>query len=68
MERQLLIALLIQTYPISADMLVAEARLDIPPLYRGIVWACALGVKVSDREVAGWAMSHKAILLDILYW
>lgn len=38
--------LLLQGYPYTSERLLAEARIDICPLYRGEIWACVLGVKV----------------------
>lgn len=36
---------LLLTYPSSKDELIKQAQFDIPPLFRGPVWACLLGLK-----------------------
>lgn len=35
-----------QGYPYTRDRIVREARIDIPPLLRGKIWAALLGVQV----------------------
>lgn len=42
---------LLAAYPYNADILRVEAKKDIPPLYRGAVWAALLNVfKDEARE------------------
>ncbi|KAI9143714.1 rab-GTPase-TBC domain-containing protein [Paraphysoderma sedebokerense] len=48
--RTLFFTYLLQLYPLSRDIIIKEARLDVPPLLRGIVWAAVLGV---EGDVAG---------------
>ena len=36
---------LLNEYPFSRDSLIREAKVDIPPLLRGHVWAAILGIK-----------------------
>ena len=40
----------VQSYPLSRPSIVKEAREDIPPLYRGRVWAALLKVDPSYRS------------------
>ena len=39
-----------QGYPYTRERIVREARIDIPPLLRGKIWAALLGVRVSLRS------------------
>lgn len=41
---------LLIAYPYNADILHAEAKKDIPPLYRGAVWAVLLNVIKDEVE------------------
>lgn len=43
-HRVVLFHRLLQGYPFTRHMIVAEAQTDIPPLLRGHIWACVLGV------------------------
>uniref|UniRef100_A0A1B0GKB9 TBC domain-containing protein kinase-like protein n=2 Tax=Lutzomyia longipalpis TaxID=7200 RepID=A0A1B0GKB9_LUTLO len=43
-HRVVLFRRLLQGYPFTRDLIVAEAQKDIPPFLRGQVWACILGV------------------------
>lgn len=43
-HRVVLFHRLLQGYPFTRQMVVAEAQTDIPPLLRGHIWACILGV------------------------
>jgi len=36
---------LLDQYPYSRDEIIKEARMDIPPLLRGQIWAAVLGIK-----------------------
>ncbi|CAO3617771.1 unnamed protein product [Cunninghamella echinulata] len=44
-QRQLLFSKLLQQYPASRKELIHQAKIDIPPLFRGKVWAAILGVQ-----------------------
>ncbi|KAI8610413.1 rab-GTPase-TBC domain-containing protein [Chytriomyces sp. MP71] len=35
---------ILREFPLSNDELLKEAAIDIPPLMRGLIWACLLGV------------------------
>lgn len=35
---------LLKAYPFTSDMIVEQAKIDIPPLLRGRIWACLLNV------------------------
>lgn len=35
---------LLKAYPFTSDMIVEQAKIDIPPLLRGRIWACLLKV------------------------
>lgn len=43
-HRVVLFHRLLQGYPFTREMIVAEAQTDIPPLLRGHIWSCVLGV------------------------
>ncbi|XP_059617401.1 TBC domain-containing protein kinase-like protein [Phlebotomus argentipes] len=43
-HRVVLFRRLLKGYPFTRDLIMAEAQKDIPPLLRGQVWACVLGV------------------------
>ncbi|KAJ3232164.1 hypothetical protein HDU81_003264 [Chytriomyces hyalinus] len=43
-SRLLKFKLIVREFPLSAVELQKEAAIDIPPLLRGIVWACLLGI------------------------
>lgn len=43
-HRVILFSRLLKGYPYTRDLIVAEAQKDIPPLLRGHIWACLLGV------------------------
>lgn len=42
---------LINDYPESRDRIISEARKDIPPVLRGEIWACILGVDKNYYEI-----------------
>lgn len=42
--RIMLMTRLIQGYPYTRDMIIEQARMDIPPPLRGKIWSCILGV------------------------
>ncbi|XP_055913652.1 TBC domain-containing protein kinase-like protein [Eupeodes corollae] len=42
--RVMLFSRLLKGYPFTADLIEKEAAVDIPPLLRGPIWACLLGV------------------------
>lgn len=42
--RIVLFSRLLKGYPYTRDLIVAESQKDIPPLLRGQLWACLLGV------------------------
>ncbi|CAO3626481.1 unnamed protein product [Cunninghamella blakesleeana] len=44
-QRQILFSKLLQQYPTSRKELIHQAKIDIPPLFRGKVWAAILGVQ-----------------------
>lgn len=43
-HRVILFARLLKAYPYTRDLIVSEAKIDIPPLYRGHIWSCLLNV------------------------
>lgn len=43
-HRVILFTRLLKGYPFTRDLIVKEAQKDIPPLLRGHIWACLLGV------------------------
>ncbi|KAG4070178.1 hypothetical protein HA402_003868 [Bradysia odoriphaga] len=43
-HRVILFTRLLKGYPYTRDLIVKEAEKDIPPLLRGHIWACLLGV------------------------
>lgn len=43
-HRVILLTRLLKGYPYTRDLIVEEAQKDIPPLLRGQIWACLLGV------------------------
>ncbi|KAK0397658.1 hypothetical protein QR680_002206 [Steinernema hermaphroditum] len=45
------IAHLIQSYPYKMNKLLEEAKLDVPPLYRGRIWAALLNVRTDAVNV-----------------
>lgn len=51
-QRVLLFRRLLDGHPFTRDRIVAEARQDIPPLLRGEVWSCLLGV-LKDNSYEG---------------
>lgn len=42
--RVILFSRLLQGYPYTRDLIIAEAQKDVPPFLRGRIWACLLGV------------------------
>lgn len=44
MHRVFLFAKLLKGYPYTRDRIILESETDIPPLMRGEIWACLLGV------------------------
>lgn len=42
--RVMLFSRLLKGYPFTGDLIEKEAAIDIPPLLRGQIWACLLGV------------------------
>jgi TBC domain-containing protein kinase-like protein len=40
---------LLSAYPFTQDMIVEQAKIDIPPLLRGRIWACLLNVLPNGR-------------------
>ncbi|CRK96501.1 CLUMA_CG009868, isoform A [Clunio marinus] len=42
--RIVLFARLLKAYPFTHDLIVEQAKIDIPPLLRGRIWACLLNV------------------------
>lgn len=44
MHRVFLFATLLKGYPYTRDRIILESGTDIPPLMRGEIWACLLGV------------------------
>ena len=45
-HRTIMFARLLESYPFSRKLIVAESKVDICPLMRGEIWAAILGVKV----------------------
>lgn len=43
-HRVILFTRLLKGYPFTRDLIIKEAQKDIPPLLRGRIWACLLGV------------------------
>lgn len=42
---------LIDAYPFKKSLLWQEARIDVPPLYRGLIWAALLDVKGDIQDI-----------------
>lgn len=40
---------LLKAYPFTRDLIVEQAKIDIPPLLRGRIWACLLNVLPNGR-------------------
>jgi hypothetical protein len=55
-HRILLFQRLLEAFPHSKQDILAEAVIDIPPFYRGIVWAVILDV---FRDEPGFILRHK---------
>lgn len=47
-HRVLLFTKLLRGYPYTRDRIILESETDIPPLMRGEIWACLLGVLEND--------------------
>ncbi|XP_026469381.1 TBC domain-containing protein kinase-like protein [Ctenocephalides felis] len=58
-HRIILFNRLLKGYPYTRDMLLSECSIDIPPLYRGEIWACLLGVNCLDIEREKYASIDK---------
>lgn len=43
-HRVMLFSRLLKGYPSTRDLIVGEAKIDIPPILRGRIWACLLNV------------------------
>lgn len=39
----------LQAYPYKKNLVWKEARVDIPPLVRGLAWAALLGIEVQEN-------------------
>lgn len=48
-HRTILFRRLLKGYPSTRDLIVLEAQKDIPPICRGEVWACVLGVRANGE-------------------
>lgn len=48
-HRTILFKRLLIGYPSTRDLIVEEAQKDIPPICRGEVWACLLGVRLNGE-------------------
>lgn len=53
----LTIFILSQAYPYKKNQIWKEARVDIPPLMRGLTWAALLGVEVRKQKAWKWISS-----------
>lgn len=51
-HRVMLFSKLLKGYPYTRDRIVAESQIDIPPFWRGQIWACLLGV-IEDNRYEG---------------
>lgn len=40
----------LQGYPYKKNLMWKEARVDIPPLVRGLAWAALLGIEVQNLK------------------
>lgn len=43
--------LYLQAYPYKKNLVWKEARVDIPPLVRGLAWAALLGIEVQKKKI-----------------
>lgn len=41
----------LQAYPYKKSLMWKEARVDIPPLVRGLAWAVLLGIEVQENVI-----------------
>lgn len=48
-HRVMLFTKLLKGYPYTRDRIIAESQTDIPPVLRGHIWACLLGVLEDNR-------------------
>lgn len=57
-----------QAYPYKKNQIWKEARVDIPPLMRGLTWAALLGVEVRIRRgKQGLLMIVRLLITDLMF-
>ena len=67
-HRQLVYYRLLSGYPLTRDQIIAEARVDLCPAFRGFTWCALLGVSGATRETYRFfGVDTVVILTESLY-